>query len=254
MKQAYCSRIVRLSVLLLVSVSLPSISVQRVESQETLTGFPSSSFLSERFASLELTGKYDESERRKSPTRAALYSLLLPGMGELYAGNFSTGRYLLGSEVTLWLTLVGVQSYGRWLRDDARSFAEVNAGVDWSNKDDKFFVNIGNFNSRREYNEKKMRDRDIGSLYLDESYEWEWQSDEARQKYREMRVRSDQMFNAIRFVGAAIIANHIISAIIAGNSAARYNERIDSGTHSSRWSLGILPLHNGFVAGLQHTF
>jgi hypothetical protein len=31
--------------------------------------------------------------QRKSPALAILYSILLPGMGELYAGDYSSGKY-----------------------------------------------------------------------------------------------------------------------------------------------------------------
>ncbi len=209
-------------------------------------------FLDERLAKFEKnTGNTNQ---RKSVGRAVLYSLIVPGMGELYADNFRVGRYLLGSEVTLWLTVLGFNSYGNWIRNDAQAFAAVYAGADWSGKDDQFFVNVGNFNSREEYNEKKMRDRDIGALYRDETYAWEWESDEKRREFRDMRVRSDQMLNAVKFVGAAIVANHIVSAILAGNSAARYNDRIGTTESASGWSFGFAPLQHGFVAGIQHTF
>jgi hypothetical protein len=212
------------------------------------------SFLHERFSLQADIDPAMMAQPRKSPFRAAVYSLILPGAGEYYAGNFSTGRYLFGAETTLWLTVLGLHSYGNWIRDDARAFAAVYAGVNWSGKDDDFFVNIGNFMTRQEYNEKKMRDRDIGAIYTDASFDWQWESHDKRREYRDMRVRSDQMLNSIRFVGAAIIANHIISAVIAGNSAARYNERAGAMELHSRWSFGFAPVANGFVAGFQHTF
>ncbi len=209
-------------------------------------------FLDERLADYNSTPRQHES--RKSVARATIYSLIVPGMGELYADNFSTGKYLLGSEITLWLTVYGFHSYGNWIRNDAESFAAVHANTDWSGKDDQFFVNVGNFNSWQEYNEKKMRDRDIGAIYTDDAYSWNWESDEKRREFRDMRVRSDQMLNAVKFVGAAIVANHIISAIIAGNSASRYNDRLDNPAGASNWSFGVVPHQYGFVAGIQHTF
>jgi hypothetical protein len=221
-----------------------------LSAQEPIPAVSENSFFSERFSTFSIETDHPRQPQKKSVTRAVLYSLLLPGTGEWYAGNSSTAKYLFGGEVTLWLSLYGFHSYGTWLRNDARSFAEVYAGIDWAGKDDKFFVNVGNFTSREEYNEKKMRDRDVGALYLDSSYDWNWESEELRAEYRDLRVRSDQMFNAIKFVGTAIVANHIVSAIIAGNSASRYNERLGQ----TDWSFGIIPLHNGFIAGIQHTF
>ncbi|HSQ75632.1 MAG TPA: hypothetical protein VLT13_08765, partial [Bacteroidota bacterium] len=60
---------------------------------------------------------------RKSVALAALYSLLLPGMGELYAEGFSTGKYLLSAEGVLWLGYAAVEIHGNDLRDGARSYA-----------------------------------------------------------------------------------------------------------------------------------
>lgn len=231
-----------------------SLSFQNLIAQNDAPFVSESSFLNDRYGYSGIEFNTSQSSGRKSVLRAVVSSLIVPGTGEWYAGNVSTGRYLLGSELTLWLSLYGFHSYGTWLKNDAQSFAEVYAGADWSGKDDKFFVNLGNFMSREEYNEKKMRDRDIGALYTDPEYEWQWESDKKRREFRDLRVRSDQMFNAIKFAGAAIVANHIVSAIIAGNSARRYNERLDNAAAQSNWSFGILPLHNGFVAGIQHTF
>ncbi len=229
-------------------------SNQSLHAQDAVPYISEKTFFNDRYAHTGVMLNNDRQSEKKNVGLAALYSLLIPGAGEWYAGNFSTGKYLLGSEITLWMSLYGFYSYGAWLKNDAQSFAEVNAGIDWTGKDDKFFVNVGNFNSRSEYNEKKMRDRDIGALYTESSYDWHWESDDLRREFRDLRVRSDRMLNAIKFAGTAIVANHIISAIIAGNSARLHNERLNNPAEQSNWSIGILPLHNGFVAGIQHTF
>jgi TM2 domain-containing membrane protein YozV len=243
------SKIIGISILL----SIASICNQQVFTQDTIPLIPGNNFLNERFAHIDLMFDNNYQFERKNPGLAVLFSLVIPGTGEWYAGNISTGKYFLGSELTLWLSVYGFYSYGSWLKNDAKSFARVQAGVDWSDKDDQFFVNVGNFISREEYNEKKMRDRDIRALYTDASYEWTWETDEMRREFRELRVRSDKMFNAIKFVGVAIVANHIASAVIAGYSARQYNENLKNAANA-RWSFGILPLQNGFVAGIQHTF
>jgi len=38
---------------------------------------------------------------KKSPGLAFIYSLLVPGMGQTYAGNFETGKYFLVSEAAI---------------------------------------------------------------------------------------------------------------------------------------------------------
>jgi hypothetical protein len=99
----------------------------------------------------------------KKPGLAVLYSLLLPGMGEMYADDAS-GKYFLIAEGVLWLTYVVFDVRGTAVQDDARAFSTVQAGVNRAGKSDQFFVDIGNFASMDEYNDKKLRDREPDKL------------------------------------------------------------------------------------------
>ena len=178
---------------------------------------------------------------RKSVALAALYSLLLPGMGELYAEGFSTGKYLLIAEGVLWLGYAAVEIHGNDLRDGARSYAAAHAGVDATGKDDDFYVNIGNFMSLEEYNDKQLRDREPEKLYDPlEGYNWLWDSDASRLAFRDQRIGSENMYNNQKFIGAAIIVNHIISAINAARSAIAYNNAQDDVLGALRLSSRLL--------------
>jgi hypothetical protein len=180
---------------------------------------------------------------RKSVALAALYSLLLPGMGELYAEGFSTGKYLLIAEGVLWLGYAAVEIHGNDLRDGARSYAAAHAGADATGKDDDFYVNIGNFMSLEEYNDKQLRDREPEKLYDPlEGYNWLWDSDASRLAFRDQRIGSENMYNNQKFIGAAIIVNHIISAINAARSAIAYN-------NAQNDALGALRLSSRLLGG-----
>ena len=179
---------------------------------------------------------------KKSVALAALYSLLLPGMGELYAGGFSSGKYFLVAEGVLWLTYTGFELYGNALRDDARSFAVAHAGVNPAGKDDRYFVDIGNFLSIQEYNEKQARDRELSRIYTPEdAYAWRWNTDAERAQYRSSRIKAEEMWNNKKFVAAAVIINHVASAINAGRSAAAHNRSLADG----------LSFHAGVLGGLS---
>ena len=158
----------------------------------------------------------EQSAERKKPALAAIYSLLVPGMGEVYAENFSSGKYFLIAEGALWLTFTTFEVYGNSLRDDSRSYATAHAGVNGAGKDDQFFIDIGNFLNTNAYNEKQLRDRQPDLLYDPAAgYNWQWESDAMRAEYRTERIRSEQMYNNKKFVVAAIIINHVASAINA---------------------------------------
>jgi TM2 domain-containing membrane protein YozV len=165
---------------------------------------------------------------RKAPGLAAIYSLVLPGLGELYVGNYSTGKYFTIAEGVLWLTYAALDMYGNSLRDDARSFAAAHAGVLTGGKSNQYFVDIGNFIDIDRYNEKKLRDREPGKVYDPAAgYAWRWESDELRATYRAQRVKSEEMFNNRRFVIGAVIINHVASAINAARAAIMHNNALD---------------------------
>lgn len=165
---------------------------------------------------------------KKSVPLAVLYSLLLPGMGELYAGDYSSGKYLTAAEGALWLTLIGFDRYGTWLRNDARTFAGQHANVNIEGKNTRYFVDIGNYNTIYDYNEQMLRDRNPYRLYAANStYAWAWDTRSNREYFRDLRIKSDNMFNSINFVAAAIAVNHIVSAINAARIAMSYNTSID---------------------------
>ena len=94
--------------------------------------------------------------QKKSAGLAALYSLVLPGAGEMYVDGIDAGKYPLIAEGALWLTWGTMQYYGGWLQDDARRYAVVHAGVATTSADDLFYVNVSNFSNTYDYNDKKL--------------------------------------------------------------------------------------------------
>jgi len=163
----------------------------------------------------------------KSVFKAVLFSLLVPGMGELYADRFEVGRSFVISESGLWLTYAGFRLYGGLLRDDARDFARTHAQADPTGKADQFYVDLGNFRDVYEYNEKQLRDREIQKLYdPDAGYFWRWDDTASRLQYRDLRVSSDAVFNNSRFVVGAIIVNHVVSALNAARVTLAHNRSL----------------------------
>ena len=198
-------------------------------------------------------------ERRseeKSVFKAVLLSLLLPGMGELYGGGFRTGKYFLFAESGLWLTFTSVEVYGHWLQNDARTFAGRHASANIEGKDDQFFVNLGNFKSVYDYNEKKLRDRDPSRLYDPNGpFFWQWDNEESRMRFRDLRVKSDRVLNSVRFIVGAIIVNHIASAVHARQIVSRRNTEVSGGTWDVQAGiLGSLSRPNGVVLNVRKSF
>ncbi len=167
-------------------------------------------------------------EKKSVPT-AILYSLLLPGMGEMYAGNYGRGKYFTIAEGVLWVTLIGFDQYGRWLQDDARSYAVQHADISLSGKNDRYFIDIGEYMSVQDYNQQMLRDRTPHKV-MDEnsSLAWNWDTKANQLNFRNLRISSDQAFNNTKFVAAAIIINHIVSAIDAARLVVLHNRQVDA--------------------------
>lgn len=189
----------------------------------------------------ELSPMPADAAGKKSPALAALYSLLLPGMGELYAQDFSSGKYFLIAEGALWITYGAFTVHGNTQQDDARTYAQARAGLDPAGKDDQFYVDVGNFLTTEEYNEKQLRDREPDLLYdRAKGYGWSWDSDASRAAYKDERLASESTFNNRKFVVAAIIVNHVVSAINAARAAVAYNAALDGALRDLQLGTEIL--------------
>ncbi|HEY9166131.1 MAG TPA: hypothetical protein VIS48_08225 [Candidatus Kryptonia bacterium] len=185
---------------------------------------------------LELTSKILDSPREKlesseivavhkSPTLAAVASLAVPGLGELYAGRYDVGKYSTITEVSLWVFYTAIEMYSDQLRNDAINYARVNAGVNAVGKNDLFFVNIGNYLNTADYNVKKIHDGDFGAMYNVTTYQWQWQSDAQRERFKDLRIRADQYLDYGRYTAGVIVLNHLISAVSAARLASIVNAR-----------------------------
>ncbi|MBI4810458.1 MAG: hypothetical protein HY800_03275 [Ignavibacteriales bacterium] len=186
-----------------------------------------------------------ETDGEKSVTLAALYSFLIPGMGEMYVGNYSKGKYFTIAEGLLWITLIGFDRYGTWVQNDARDFATQHAGVMAAGKSDDYFVDIGDYQSIWEYNEDMLRNRQPYKMYDEySSMTWNWDSKSNREYYRDLRVSSDQAFNNVSFVAAAIGVNHLVSAINAAMSAKSHNNNLQQSS--------LLDIHANVQGGIMN--
>lgn len=166
----------------------------------------------------------DAGEGRKSGFLAAGYSLLFPGMGELYAGRFDRGKYPLAAEIALWIGALGINAYGNWVQNDARIFAQRHAGVDPSGKDDDFFVDIENYSDLHDFNNQRLIERRTDELYPDEAtWRWTWDTEQNREEYKDLRIHADEMHNAVTFFVLGMVANRIWSAIQAATVTRQYN-------------------------------
>ena len=68
-------------------------------------------------------------EGTRSPGKAALLSLLVPGVGEFYAGGPRSGRFFLFTEGLFWTGMAVFKSLESSRTDTYRAYAAAHAGV-----------------------------------------------------------------------------------------------------------------------------
>ena len=173
---------------------------------------------------------------KKSPGLAILYSFLLPGMGELYANNYNSGKYFTIAEGIFWGTYIGMNVYANARENDYKAFAETYGSANISEKDADYFATIGQYDNIEIYNDEKALERNFDEMYDTEIYYWKWQNTEDRKTYRNIRTSSEQTFNDLRFVVGAMILNRIASAINAVRLVASYNSSL---SEEMGWNLSV---------------
>ncbi|RKY82825.1 hypothetical protein DRQ07_00195 [candidate division KSB1 bacterium] len=171
------------------------------------------------------TVKYN-TEKSVCKAGAFFYSLALPGAGQLYAGNKKSAKIFIAAETVLWATYFTFRAYGSQKRNDYMAYAAAHAGVNNQDKDHKYYVAVENYSSLRDYNNAKLKQRNINALYPEnEQYWWQWDSEESRKTFESLRVSSDKAFDRAVIVIGGIVVNHLISAI-DGLREARKKEMI----------------------------
>ncbi len=168
----------------------------------------------------------DIKKDKKNPTLAILYSVLIPGLGELYANNYKSGKYFTIADGILWGLFAGFNIYGNWKEDNYKTFAQLKGGVNLSGKDSDYFATIGIYISVEEYNRVKELNREFFKVYNPRTDFWKWENENQRREYRQLWLSSEQAYNNVRFAIGALILNRIISAINAVRLVNAYNKNI----------------------------
>jgi len=193
-------------------------------------------------SSSEIVSDGQSAGKRKSPGLAAFASLAIPGLGELYAGRYDAGKFSTIAEVSLWVFYTVLEIHSNQVRSDAINYARMYAGAQIGGKPEQFFVDMGNFINTNDYNSAKVNDGDYALIYNPltmPSYQWQWQSDADRARFKDMRIEADQFLNYGRYTAAVIVLNHLISAINAARLAAGVNASAASSLDNSSQTTGI---------------
>ncbi|MFH1699929.1 MAG: DUF5683 domain-containing protein [Candidatus Zixiibacteriota bacterium] len=184
-----------------------------------------------------------QSEKSKLSMKKALFlSILLPGAGEYYAGSTFKGQVFMGVEAAIWGGFIGYRVYGAWKKDDYLSYASAYGGVNISDKDDVYFDMIGFYDNREEYNQYGRLYHPDRPYYPDaDDYDWQWDSEERRLKYKELKDQAKTALRNSTFLIGLAIANRVVSAIDTYRTVKSASKRIRSLTQFGEYHMKIAP-------------
>ncbi len=171
-----------------------------------------------------------------SRAKAILYSALLPGMGQLYAGDKTMGTIFLIGEAVCWTSYATFQVQGSQREDRYIQYAERFAGVgDASGQSSSYYGSLARYDRSGEpggpesYNEIEVRLR-ARELYPDDQAQqaeyireneitgeqaWDWESDDRRYDYADIRISSETAYHRANYAVAGLVVNRILSVLHA---------------------------------------
>lgn len=183
----------------------------------------------------ELPSQPLQVEGKKSVMLGMLLSAVLPGMGELYADRFDSGKYFTITEGALWGVYAGMTYYGNWQEDSYKSFAESHGGVTpGPGQDEDFFADVGNYISVHQFNDEMAFERQFDKMYDPSVQYWNWESTAERKQYRNQWTSSENAYNNVRFVVGAMILNRLVSII---NTVRLINSHNDALEQGAQWGV-----------------
>jgi hypothetical protein len=156
-------------------------------------------------------------------------SALVPGLGQVYNDQFYKARYFLGAEALTWVGFIGFRMYGNWREDDAIQYGNVYANARLDDKSDEFLDWVGFYTNTREYNSfGRVGDPDRPYYAPDNpDYHWQWQSDEDRRTYRDLRNSAQESYRRADFMIYVALINRTLSIIEAVYTANKLNSVVD---------------------------
>jgi len=180
--------------------------------------------------------------KKISMKKAMLLSFLLPGAGQYYADSKFKGQVFMGVEASIWAGFLAYRVYGGWKKGDYQDYAAAHAGVDNSGKNEEFYDWLGFYDNREEFNQ-------LGRLYYpdraylpdDKSYYWQWDSEESRMAFKDMKDDSKRAFRNSTFMIGLAIANRVISGIDTYRTVKAAQTRLRSLTQVGEYHFALSP-------------
>ncbi len=180
---------------------------------------------------------------KKSPAKAFLLSLLMPGAGQYYAGNTTTSAMYLGAEFLLIGGYMYYLSESDNMIDKYKNYADTHFYYQGNDPDRQSYYDMWPILVERVYARTALPREKVGEYWeligkLPELTVF-WDAPYQQSYYYEMRQVANQDYkNANRVLGLIAI-NHIVSAVDALISVKKSNTRLSSSLLDGELKVGI---------------
>lgn len=183
--------------------------------------------------------EFDEEDKDKvNVTRAVGLSFLLPGTGHWAMGSRGRAGIFFGTEALSWAAFGYFKTVQHQKEDDFELFAHTNAGVDPTGKDEEFYRTLTFYMSRDQYNDEGRLIDPSRPYYPDDpQWDWQWESDAAMARYRNMRNQSNEAENRAKLSLGAALLNRLVAAADAWRTARAINRQARMETAS--WKVRV---------------
>jgi hypothetical protein len=161
-----------------------------------------------------------------NPIHEAVYSLVLPGAGQLRMGTHGKAYVFIAAEALSWMSFLGFNFYGHSIETDARIFGHLNAGADFGRDDEGYWSAVELNFTRETYLEDLRRiarslypgDPEAQQTYVDDRAvqgEWNWTSKSEWFEFQDMRKSARVVLSRADLILGVIALNHVASAVDA---------------------------------------
>ena len=198
---------------------------------------------------------------RKSPNEAFLYSLVIPGMGQLYTGA-KHGYFYTAAEVGLLVTYFVLRNNASNTREDYRdvvrehvNFIGSGSFEDWDPIED--FEHATQYETwNHVYDSQETRER-TGKWYwadLDPNLKNEpdvgidFDSSHRSEAY-DLRQKANDTFQLARTILGVAILNHVVSAVEARITTIRINTRLQNALTQTKMNTYEIDVHTDMSTG-----
>jgi TM2 domain-containing membrane protein YozV len=163
-----------------------------------------------------------------SRAKAVLMSAVVPGAGQMYIGQKTTGSVFLATELALVLSIFRLSNEVDWQEKNYKQFAYANTGVS-TGSESELYQAMHNYSSSEIYNESRIlsarnyyliynNDPQGYEDYVNEhtfhgSESWDWGNRTDWMKYRDIRKKKQSYGVYKNLAISGLVINHLVSVI-----------------------------------------